>query len=317
MSVIRREDVSPLVSVIIPVYSKSVHVLETIRSITQQEYSYVELIVVVDGGECPHVDEILKMETCRVFLIPKSGVSVARNFGLLKASGAYCLFVDHDDLLHELMISTLVENLENDFVAGACACSIQTFIEQSPFPIVDDTVPTVMKIGPAGDPWAAAEAVGKLFIVPSSVLYRKTTLANTGLFNPHYPFTGDFELLINAVQFFELNMISTKLVFYRVHMDNFSKQYEVGMAETNDLCTRLSNYSSRYGKKQRSRHFRRIIGASKRTLAFQALDVARLHWKTRNLHEMMYHLCKSIGLDPYPFVKAVTFQLSVGKSKKR
>lgn len=313
MSNTREKHSPPLVSIIVSVYRNSHHMMDTIESVLRQTHPLTELIIVVDGGECPHLTEVLAISNCTVISIPKSGVSVARNTGLLESVGTYCLFLDHDDVLHPSMIAMLVAQLELDQSIGACACGIQCIPESSNYIHEDDSTDHISKIGPTGDPWTATEAVGKRFIVPSSILYRRSTLARTGLFNPDYPFTGDFEVLIRCVQLFEICLISRCLTYYRVHSGNFSKQYEIGLSETIELCKRLSNIAPRYGLSKSWRQFRRQVGASNRTFAYQALDAARHHWRSRNVRETAYHLMKSATLDLIPTINAIFYLLKRSK----
>ena len=314
MSNIREAHLPPLVSIIVSVYRNSHHMMDTIKSVLRQTHPSFELIVVVDGGECPYLNEVLATKNCVVVSIPKSGVSVARNTGLLESKGTYCLFLDHDDILHPSMIATLVEKLEFDQSIGACACGIQHITDSLNLRYENDSAVHVSNIGPTNDPWTAAKVVGKRFIVPSSILYRRSTLARTGMFNPSYPFTGDFELLINCVQFFQVCLISANLTFYRVHSDNFSKQYEIGLSETIQLCKRLSIITPRYGFSKSWRQYRKQVGASNRTFAYQALDVARHHWQSRNVRGTAYHLMKSITLDLLPTMNAILYVLKGSKS---
>ena len=91
-------DTQILVSVIIITWNRKEDVLETVKSVYEQDYSNFEIIVVDNGSDDGTVDAITK--TCPdVRLIPftyNKGVSHARNAGISIARGEIMLFLDSD-----------------------------------------------------------------------------------------------------------------------------------------------------------------------------------------------------------------------------
>jgi teichuronic acid biosynthesis glycosyltransferase TuaG len=93
---------NPLISVIIPYWNEFDLVCDAIRSVLNQTYDNVEIIVVADGVD-PELSSTLFAETgldehIVHFNLPKSGVSTARNFGVKQANGEYISFLDADDI---------------------------------------------------------------------------------------------------------------------------------------------------------------------------------------------------------------------------
>lgn len=106
-------NVEDLVSVIVPVYNVELFVERCIRSILEQKYKKIELIVVDDGTTDNSIricEELAKQDT-RICIIHKvnGGLSSARNCGLEKAKGKYVVFVDSDDFIQEEYISLMHE----------------------------------------------------------------------------------------------------------------------------------------------------------------------------------------------------------------
>lgn len=97
-----------LVSVIIPIYNAEHSLNKCIRSVVQQQGT-VEVILIDDGSTdnslsiCKEWES--KMQNVSLYRQENSGVSVARNLGLSKASGQYILFVDADDVLPDNSIA--------------------------------------------------------------------------------------------------------------------------------------------------------------------------------------------------------------------
>ena len=92
-----------VISVIVPVYNVESFLNQCIRSIVQQEYKALEIILVDDGStdRSPHIcDEwAIKDNRIIVFHKPNAGVNSARNKGLEIAHGDYITFVDGDDFI--------------------------------------------------------------------------------------------------------------------------------------------------------------------------------------------------------------------------
>jgi glycosyltransferase involved in cell wall biosynthesis len=94
------DTVAPLVSVIIPAYNRAGSLRPAIESVTSQDFSDWELIVVDDGSvdDTGIVAESLADSRVRVIRHPTNrGASAARNTGIRAARGRYIAFLDSDD----------------------------------------------------------------------------------------------------------------------------------------------------------------------------------------------------------------------------
>lgn len=108
------------VSIVIPVYNAELTIEKCVKSILQQDYKNIEIIVVDDGStdKTQDIIENYKEKDKRIRYIKQnnSGVSTARNNGMNKAEGEYIVFVDSDDWLKKNMISRMVEIIEKENV---------------------------------------------------------------------------------------------------------------------------------------------------------------------------------------------------------
>lgn len=93
----------PLISVIVPVYKVEKYLDQCIRSITQQTYQNLEIILVDDGSpdRTGQICDEYAARDSRVQVIhkPNGGVGAARNDGLDAATGQWVIFCDSDDYL--------------------------------------------------------------------------------------------------------------------------------------------------------------------------------------------------------------------------
>lgn len=99
------------VSIVIPLYNKQNHILETLQSVFAQSFTDFEVIVVNDGstdGSRQKV-ETLTDSRIRVFTIPNSGVSAARNYGIKQCTSLWVAFLDADDYWFPHHLEDLVQ----------------------------------------------------------------------------------------------------------------------------------------------------------------------------------------------------------------
>ena len=94
---------NPMVSIIVPVYNGEKSIERCLRSIQNQSYTNIEVIVVNDGST-DHTEKVIKKyveEDARFHYIKKdnTGLSDSRNIGMASAKGEYFQFVDGDDWL--------------------------------------------------------------------------------------------------------------------------------------------------------------------------------------------------------------------------
>lgn len=104
-----------LISVIVPVYNLMDYLPRCVKSLCEQTYRNLEIVLVDDGstdgtGElCEELAE--KDERIRVYHKENGGSSSARNYGLDRAAGDYIGFVDGDDYIDADMYAKLYEGI--------------------------------------------------------------------------------------------------------------------------------------------------------------------------------------------------------------
>ena len=114
----------PLVSVIVPVYNNEKLLEKCVRSILDQTYNNLEILLVNDGStdKSIYICNQLKDLDKRIIVIDKlnEGVSITRNRGIEEASGDYLTFVDSDDYIEKDMIEELYNGIQD---YDLCTCN--------------------------------------------------------------------------------------------------------------------------------------------------------------------------------------------------
>lgn len=108
------------ISVIVPIYNAEKYLDRCIKSILNQTYKNIELILVNDGSTDDSESIATKYSTLyknRVLYLEKQngGLSDARNFGLKYATGDYYAFVDSDDYIENTLFENTAKYMNEDY----------------------------------------------------------------------------------------------------------------------------------------------------------------------------------------------------------
>lgn len=186
---------SPLVSVIIPTYNRAGTITRAVRSVLDQDYSPLELIVVDDGStdETPGILAALA-EGGRLGLLrqPNRGVSAARNRGLAHSRGELIAFLDSDDEWLPGKLSAQVEYM----AANPAAQLLQT--QEIWFRHGKRVNPGQKHLKKAGDIFL--DSVKLCLISPSAVMIRRSLFDEVGLFDENLPAAEDYDLWLRILR---------------------------------------------------------------------------------------------------------------------
>lgn len=124
----------PKISIIIPVYKVEKYIDRCIKSVINQTYQNLEIIIVDDGSpdNCPSICDKWAERDNRIKVIHKNngGLSDARNVGMKIASGELIGFVDSDDWISKEMYQLLFENMKENG-SDISACGVKTVWEDA------------------------------------------------------------------------------------------------------------------------------------------------------------------------------------------
>ena len=91
---------TPLISVIIPVYNGEKTIIHTLNSVLKQTYLNFEVIIVDDCSDTPVeslIQPLTKDNRIRIFRKERSNANTARNYGIRQSKGEYIAMLDADD----------------------------------------------------------------------------------------------------------------------------------------------------------------------------------------------------------------------------
>lgn len=106
------------ISFIIPVKNGEQYIRRCLNSILVQKYDSYEILI-IDNGSVDGTRDIVLNEynyaNVEYYYLNKSGVSIARNYGLRKANGDYIIFIDVDDFIENNALEILNQYMEQEY----------------------------------------------------------------------------------------------------------------------------------------------------------------------------------------------------------
>lgn len=110
---------TPLVSVVIPSFNSGRLLENAIKSVINQTYKNIEIIIVDDGSTDGTKEWLVKNSLgIKYYFQKNSGAASARNTGVSLATGEYIAFLDADDIWLPTKLEKQIEliNIQNSFI---------------------------------------------------------------------------------------------------------------------------------------------------------------------------------------------------------
>lgn len=189
----------PLVTVVIPCYKQAHWLPDAVESALAQTYPHVEVIVVNDGSP-DETSAVARSYGERVRLIeqPNTGLSGARNAGILAGNGELIAILDSDDRLHPDCLERRVALLLADPSAGIVTGNVR-FVD----PELRDTGREGMRQDTPPDPQFRRLVRGNWGATCGTIL-RRRALDRCGLYDPFLRACEDWDSQIRISKRFRL-----------------------------------------------------------------------------------------------------------------
>lgn len=302
---------SKLVSIIVPVYNIENYAENCIKSLVNQTYQDIEIILVDDGSTdnsgkiCD--DFAQQHELIKVVHKENGGLSSARNAGLDVASGDYIMFIDGDDYIAENAVEILLKHIANNdadmvqfdyeetFVPYKSTKSSATDTKE----LVTDLKQMFEKLYLIGGP--AASSCTKLY---------KKELFNTLRFKEGIIHEDEFLITELLPQVKSILYIPDKLYFYvmrtgSIVKSGFSKKRLDSLMVSENRIDKLEKLGfSELKEKEKNRWFTTAVNLWCDTTAVKDYENRKIIYdkiymfiKNNNLNisgkfRLLYHLCK-------------------------
>lgn len=216
--------ICPLVSVIIPTYGRDEHLPEAVKSVCEQTYTNIELLIVDDGSPTPVAETLTDISFDRISSVTfirhgeNRGANAARNSGIRAASGKYLAFLDDDDRWDEKKIGHQVKAFET---SGPKVGVVYTGKRMEGPSGTNEVIPT------AEGNVVKDLLTGKTFGQFSSVMVRSNVIHNAGLPDNRFPAWQDREWFFRLAQHYHFKAVPEILTYRQVgSWDSISMNFE-------------------------------------------------------------------------------------------
>lgn len=204
----------PLVSVVMPVFNGGRTLREALRSILDQTYQPLEVVVVDDGSEDDTAAVAAGMNDDRVMLFrqERRGLVSALNRGCAAASGELIARLDADDLAHQGRLAIQVAYLEEHPTVGL----VGTWAL-----LRDEGGGTRVFAPPTDDAALRRYLLWDNPFIHSSVMFRREAFRQAGGYPPGA--NEDYRLWVRIARLWEVAVVPEVLVTHRVHSTSLSR----------------------------------------------------------------------------------------------
>lgn len=223
----------PLVSVITSVYNHEKYVQESLKSVINQTYENIELILIDDGSKDKSFEKVLELkEECEkrfvnVHIETKENEGTKKTYNKLLSlvNGKYVFRLDSDDAAKPQVIEKEVEFLENnpDYVLAVGDNDVideNSIIQDGP--TARERIVKARKINFESNDFGDYSILALVSNhVPNGYLIRKETLDKCRKFTDNAPLE-DWWLMLQLSKYGKFKFINEILFSYRVHGKNTS-----------------------------------------------------------------------------------------------
>ena len=237
----------PLVSVIMPAYNALPYIGQAIRSVLEQDYSSLELIVVDDGSSdgTPAAARYFG-ERVRVVEQKNAGPAAARNRGAAEARGELLAFLDADDVWAPGKVRAQVDYLRETPAAGVVygqwvrwsAQADGSFAERPPLPPDAGDERTIKKLSG----WIYPELLLDSVVWIVSAMVRKSVWDALGGLDETLRIGEDYDFFLRAARRWQIDKLSRTVAWYRIHPQSTTHLVRAENYEATVILRALENF---------------------------------------------------------------------------
>lgn len=214
---------SPVLSIIIPLYNTEQYIGQCIRSIVDGNInpSLYEIIVVDDGSTDSSADIVnglcSSFENIHLLRQENKGVSTARMAGAAQAKGAYIWFIDSDDWIEENALTQVLGNISSNTVD----ILITPFVLRFPDSRNDFISPVITKPDVV-EGRNLLRTKQYIFVGPPYFVFKRSFLEDSWLYFPeHTRFEDEYFSRVLLYRAKTIQLLTEPLYNYRQNLDSF------------------------------------------------------------------------------------------------
>lgn len=265
-----------LVSVVIPTHNRSSLVINAIRSVLNQTYNDIEVIVIDDAStdDTEKTIESIGINSLKYIKITNSqGGNYARNLGIESASGSYIAFLDDDDEWLPTKVEEQINVFKKNNDIGLVYTGASVIYSSKDYRYIRHPRHN-------GD-LSKDILIRNLIGTTSSVMVKKDIIDQVGGFDNNMPALQDYDLWIRVAQVTKIEYIDKPLINYYNH--DTTNQITDNVHKIEEAITKIDNKYDQLirqleKKVQSKRYYQRYNGFGKRKLRIGEKKEARQYF---------------------------------------
>ena len=204
-------------SIVIPLYNKFNFIKETVYSVLNQTYNEFEIIIVNDGSTDKSLEAAKEIKDSRIKIYSKinEGVSIARNFGISKASNEYIAFLDADDLWRSDYLETLKGLIKKYPEASLFSTAYYINNDRNKAIFFSDEIEDILI-----DNYCKGILTKKIFCWTSSTCIRKKVINEVGNFKEGIQIGEDIDLWLRVGLKYKVAFSYKECAIYKTNTEN-------------------------------------------------------------------------------------------------
>ena len=212
----------PLVSVVMPAYNARPFIEDSIRSVLNQDYPNIELIVVDDGSKDGTPEAAEKFDSrVKVLRQNNSGPAAARNRGIAAASGDFIAFLDADDIWLPGKLALQVQYLQAHPDVGVVFGGFLRWYPQTGGSFTSAPKPenldSPLKLSPKHSGWIYTTLLLDNVIHIITAMVRRSVIETVGSFDESLRTGEDYDFWLRVSRQFRAAEFDRTLAYYRIH----------------------------------------------------------------------------------------------------
>jgi glycosyltransferase involved in cell wall biosynthesis len=230
-------ELTPKVSLIIPVFNGSDYLHEAIDSALAQTYKNIEIIIVNDGSnDAGKTESIAKSygPKIRYYFKENGGVASALNAGIREMTGEWFAWLSHDDMFSSNRIEEDINLMRDNPDIRVTFCNIATIDESGN--VIKESVRPIRRVT---NPYDALKLGG---VDMCSMTIHRSCFEQTGLFNEKNITTQDVEMTLRLSVIYPFYLNDRSITYKRDHKRRgtytLSKQHKKDLL---NLCDFIHN----------------------------------------------------------------------------
>ncbi|HHQ4574536.1 TPA: glycosyltransferase [Aeromonas hydrophila] len=228
----------PLVTVVIPSYNHIKYVENALKSVLEQSYSNIELIVIDDGSSDGSVEFLRSLsygESCLLVEQSNAGISKTLNKAIRDYShGKYICILASDDYFHPEKIEKQINAIENYPGSEFCYTKAREFDSESGAAIREFPKKIIQ-----------GKVIGSVFFhqpyAAGTIMFTRSLFDRVGGFDEGLKIE-DWDFSIRCAAETSFSVVDEPLFFYRSHQNNTIKKLDRRIVFKNKMQTLTKNY---------------------------------------------------------------------------